>query len=149
MLLAAATSAWHHPVCPCAALCTCPLFGRWVLQTLAQHCEDCDVWIPLVNEIAALVRLGACAPETEETVGMIKGLLYSLIDVYESLRMCEAEDGYIARQLNYKYTPATGSIAHPLLPSHLPPSYCEPAIASLAHHHLSPIAGTIRASRSC
>ena len=31
-----------------------------------------------------------------------KGLLFSLIDIYESLRMC-GEDGYIARQLAFKY----------------------------------------------
>jgi len=76
--------------------------ATWVLQTLAQHSEDCDVWVPLVNEVAALVRLGSCAPETEQTQPMIKGLLYSLIDIYESLRMC-GEDGYIHRQLAYKY----------------------------------------------
>lgn len=75
--------------------------ATWVLQTLAQHCEEGNVWIPLVNEVAALVRLGASAPETVETIPMIKGLLFSLIDIYESLRMCE-EDGYIARQLGFK-----------------------------------------------
>jgi len=84
--------------------------STWVLQTLAQHCEDCNVWIPLVNEVASLVRLGACAPETEQTKPMIKGLLYSLIDIYESIRMNEGQDGYITRQLSFKYDKSLKSL---------------------------------------
>ena len=84
----------------CFAVASC-----WVLQTLAQYTDDYDVWVPLANEVSSLVRLASVAPETPETEPMIKGLLYSLIDVYESLRMCDS-DGYIAQQLSYKYDKA-------------------------------------------
>ena len=93
---------------------------------------------PGLRQIAALVRLGACAPEVEETAGMIKGLLYSLIDVYETLRMCDDEGGYVARQLAYKYDHGRSRYhlllsprCHPLIPYHLPFT-CSP----LPHHQV-------------
>ena len=79
----------------------------WVLQTLAQHTEDeaddsSNSWIELTNEVASLVHLAASAPECEETLPLIKEMLFSLVAVYESLRQNE-DNGYIYQQLQYKY----------------------------------------------
>ena len=55
----------------------------------------------LSNDVASLVILGSAAPEVEETLPLINGLLYALIDIYESLRQCE-ENGYVAQQTSHK-----------------------------------------------
>ena len=49
--------------------------------------------------MASIVTLAAQTVEEERTVPMIKSLLFSLVDIYESLRQCE-EAGYITHQLN-------------------------------------------------
>jgi len=84
----------------CLAVCAC-----WVLQTLAHHSEKPEEWIPFCNDIASLVRLGASAPEEPSSEKHITDLLYSLIDVYETLRQNEPS-GYISCQLSYKYDKA-------------------------------------------
>jgi len=75
----------------------------WVLQTLAHHSFESHVWIPFCNALAGLVHMAAASVSEDAVVApMVRALLSSLIDVYESLRQC-APNGYVARQLEYHY----------------------------------------------
>ncbi len=81
----------------------------WVLQTLAHHSKDTETWIVLMNEINGIVSLASQAPEESSTEPMLHSLLLALIDVYETLRMCEP-DGFIQAQLGYKYEKKLGRL---------------------------------------
>lgn len=75
----------------------------WVLQTLAHHSSEPDVWIPLCNDLAGLVNMAAeTTAEDPVVVPTATLLLEALISVYESLRQCGPE-GHVTRQLGYRY----------------------------------------------
>lgn len=85
-----------------------PLFSLsviacYVLQTLAQHSAvDAQEWEELAGEVAMLVHLASRSAEEEASQPMVRSLVVGLFDLYETLTQCEG-DGYIARQLSFKY----------------------------------------------
>lgn len=58
----------------------------WTLLTLAHHTQKPDEWITLTNAVSGLVHLTRNVPEDAVTTPMVRALLYSLIDVRETLR---------------------------------------------------------------
>jgi len=83
--------------------------GVWVLETLAHYAQDSDEWILFMNDIDGLVRLAAQSKSIMGADGRadaaVKQMLYTLHEIYESLRQCE-EGGYVHLQLSYKYDKA-------------------------------------------
>ena len=97
----------------------------WVLATLAHHTENSTEWIEFMNAAEGLVTLAikrgggaatsdagrgkvgalrgaAMSSRAAEAAHYEKGLLYALVEVYETLKQCEP-GGYITKQLAHKY----------------------------------------------
>ena len=97
----------------------------WVLATLAHHTENSVEWIEFMNAAEGLVTLAikrgggaatsdagrgkvgalrgaAMSSRAAEAAHYEKGLLYALVEVYETLKQCEP-GGYITKQLAHKY----------------------------------------------
>jgi len=98
----------QKPVMSLAAVAT------WVLATLGHHAEDYGEWIEEMQAIEGLVLLaarhnvggdtGSFSPTIAASLRrFVRGIIAVLFEVYETLRQCEPETGYITCQLAHKY----------------------------------------------
>jgi len=89
-------------------LCVLAVAGTWTMETLAHWTDKPEVWIPLLNALDGLVNqaVGQRIADDTETESHVKGLLFALQEVYETMRQ-SGEGGMVTKQLQFKYDKKT------------------------------------------
>jgi len=87
-----------------AALISLGYCAVWVVETLAHHTENSTEWIEFMNEVGGMVELAASLKTDvdEAREGIMRGILFSLFEIYETLRQCEGA-GFVTAQLRHNY----------------------------------------------
>lgn len=87
-----------------AALISLGYCAVWVIETLAHHTENATEWIEFMNEVGGMVELAASLKMDvdEAREGIMRGILFSLFEIYETLRQCEST-GFVTAQLRHNY----------------------------------------------